>query len=191
MKKLLTIVAMLCVCSSAYAVEYFFDKTVGFWSIYGHPGEKSDTKNLNPACITTAHWDDGSYINLIQDIANGELHIELRNNEWNVGDADLDAAYDLTLNVYNKSSVKSWKANFKFLSKNSIQIRGLDYKTFLPAFMNFSKMVFIMPGTITNAEISLQNSTAAINLMAECLDASKTRKFDPNSTDGSIQKQGV
>lgn len=189
MKKLLTIIATLCVCSSAYAVEYFFDKSVGFWSVYGHPG----TNSLNPACVTTANWDDGSYLNLIQDLKDGELLIELKNNEWDVSDADLTAQYDMTLNMYssNKSKVKSWKVKFNFLSKNTIQIRGLDYKTFLPAFINFGKMILIPPGTMPNAEISLENSSAAVDIMAQCLDASKTHKFDSNSTDGSIQKQGV
>lgn len=191
MKKIVMIIATLCICSSAYAIEFFFEKSVGYWTILGHPGNAE--RKLNPACITTTTWKDGSYLNIIQDLADGELFLEFKSSDWDITDADLNAEYELRINVYtrNKEDVESWPTKFKFLSKNSINIRGLDYKTFLPAFMNYSKMVFIMPGTIPNGQIELQNSTKAIDLMGQCLDAAKIRKFESNTENGSIQKQGV
>lgn len=192
MKK--TIIATIALClaySSAYAVDYFFDKSVGFWSVVGHPGSTDPSNKLNPACIANTKWDDGSYLNLISDLVDGELLIEFKSNEWNITDVDLDKQYELTLNMYtrNKSSVKSWPAKFNFLSKNTIQIRGIDAEAFLPAFVGYNLMVIIPPGTIPNANVGLENSSKAIDLMTQCFDASKSRK--PLTTDNKPLQQGV
>lgn len=184
MKKTLlaSVAALGIMATSALATEYFFDKSVGYWTVIGHPGDAEN--NLNPACITQARWDDGSNFQLIQDLADGELLIEFTNNDWNVeGPYNDGNLLDLTMNMYGRRGVESYNVKFILVDKNTIQIRGIDYKTFLPDFMNYNKMVMIMPGDMQNSEMRLENSTAAIGLMTKCLDES-----DKIGTQKSLEK---
>lgn len=167
MKKLFFIFLFISI-PYAYAVDYFFSERVGVWDIIGHPGDTE--KKLNPACIARTSWQDGSYLLLIQDLKDGELLMEFQNLEWDIS-SDFDKQYPFKINVYSgdKSSARSWDAYFILSNKNTISIRGLDYKEFLPAFMNYSSMKFIMPGNIPNAVVSLENTTKAIGIMTDCL----------------------
>ena len=166
-----TACAMMATATFAGDVKNFYEDAVGYWSIWGHPGNKEE--NLNKACIVSAKWDDGSNFLLIQDLDDGELFIEMTNNEWNIEGPYGDEAgqLELTLNMYKGQKVINNTAYFHLLDKNTIQIRGIDYKKFLPDFMGMSKAVFIMPGTIQNAEIYLENSAKAIESMTKCMDA--------------------
>lgn len=172
MKKTLILCVTLLLTTSAYAVDYFFEKTIGYWSVVGHPGDSSS--NLNPACVSATRWDDGSYINIIQDLKDGELWMEFKNNEWNVeGPYGQDAGQQqLTLNMFKGRSVSSWNVNFLLVNKNTIHIHGLTSK-FIEAFAEYDMMRIIPPGTILNAEVRLQNSRAATTLMGECIKAYK------------------
>lgn len=185
MKKYFILLCLL-FCSSAYATDFFFQKSIGYWTVFGHPGS-FDEKKLNPACILATDWDDGSYVNLIQDLKDGELLLELKNNAWNIGDVDLTKIYEMTLNFYgNDGKVQSWPTRFKFLSKNTVQIRNLDIKNFISDFKEFDKMVFIMPGTITNVTVGLNNSKDAIGIMIQCLDVSKGNRKPSESIQQGI-----
>lgn len=166
MKKYLLIFLLL--STTSFASSFFFEKSVGPWVVLGHPGDKKE--ELNPACIAKTRWEDASELLIIQDLTNGELHLEFKNNEWDISD-EFGKQYELTLNVYakNNSSVKSWQVYFILVNKNSINIRGLDQKSFLNAFMNFATMKFIMPGNIPNAVVDLKNTTKVIDLMTDCL----------------------
>ena len=170
-KMLLATTACAMLVTSAFAdTNRFYEDSVGYWSIWGHPGDAS--QNLNKACITSAFWDDGSQFMLIQDLADGEMLIELTNNEWNIlGPYGEEAGQlELTLNMYKGSKVLSQPAYFVLVDKNTIQIRGIDYKKFLPGFMGKDKIVFIMPGEILNAEVPLENSSKAIQSMTKCIE---------------------
>jgi len=169
-KTLLTTTAIAILTTTAYAAELkkFFDVSVGPWTIIGHTRDA----NLNPACLTITTWRDGSKFLLIQDLADGELYIEFLNNQWNVrGPYGKDAGpLELTMVMYRGNTVvQSWGANFTLTNKNTILIRGIDFRKFLPGFVEMTKIVLIMPGTIPNAEISLNGSARAINLMTRCL----------------------
>lgn len=172
-KMLYTTTACAVMATSAIAeVQYFFQTSVGHWTISGHPGEPS--QNINPACITSTTWQDGSSFLLIQDLADGEMLLELNNNEWNIeGPYNEEAGQlELTMNMYRgRGELESWTAYFVLTDKNTIQIRGMDFKKFLPGFMNKDRIVFVMPGDILNAELNLDNSTRAIGEMTKCLDA--------------------
>lgn len=174
MKKTLlaSVAALSLFTTSAFSIDYWFEKSVGHWEIFGHPGDPST--NVNPACILQTKWQDGSYMLLIQDLMDGEMLIEFTNNDWNVaGPYGEDAIADLTMNMYgSRGSVQSFNVKFILIDKNTIQIRGIDYKSFLPSFMNFNKMVLIMPNDIQNSEVLLENSTNAIGIMTQCLDES-------------------
>ena len=185
MKKTLlaSVAALGIMATSASAIDYWFEKSVGHWEIFGHPGDPEN--NLNPGCILQTKWEDGSYMLLIQDLSSGEMLIEFTNNDWNVaGPYGSDNVLDLTMNMYGRrGGVQSYNVKFFLIDKNTIQIRGIDYKTFLPSFMNYNKMVLIMPGDIQNSEVPLENSTNAVNIMGQCLDAA-----DQGATQKSLEK---
>lgn len=180
-KALLTTTAciMLATSSLAEGVQHFYSDSVGYWSIWGHPGDPSE--NLNKACVTSAVWDDGSQFMLIQDLVDGEMLLELTNNEWNItGPYGEEAGQlELTVNMYKGSKVLSQTAYFVLVDKNTIQIRGIEYKKFLPGFMGKDRLVFVMPGDILNAEIALQNSSKAIQSMTKCIEQSENVETPP------------
>jgi hypothetical protein len=195
-KMLLTTAACAMMVTSAFATTNFYEDSVGYWSIWGHPGDAS--QNLNKACIVSMKWDDGSTFLLIQDLVDGELLIEVNNNEWNIEGPYEDEAgqLELTLNMYKgRDGVTSTAAYFTLLDKNTIQIRGIDYKKFLPNFMGMDRALFIMPGTIQNAEIPLQNSAKAIQSMTNCMDAGEKSvpldKFEKQKPKATGPEQGA
>ena len=180
-KMLLTTTACAMLVTSALAnTNHFYNDSIGYWSIWGHPGDSS--QELNKACITSATWDDGSQFMLIQDLVDGERLMELTNNEWNIVGPYQDEAgqLELTLNMYKGSKVLSQPAYFVLVDKNTIQIRNIDYKKFLPGFMGKDRLVFIMPGDILNAEIQLKDSSKAIQSMTKCIDAAANVETPPS-----------
>ena len=182
-KALLTTTACLLLATSAFSSDSrrFFESTVGPWTVIGHLGDSKN--NVNPACVTHTRWRDGSEFYLIQDLADGELYIDFTNNQWNVrGPYGKDAGnLELTINMYRGNTVvESWNAYFTLVDKNTIQVRGIDFRKFLPGFVNMTKIVMVMPGTIPNAEISLSNSGRAVNLMTRCMQESD--RFIDNKT---------
>lgn len=168
MRRLMLIAGLLATLPAQANDETFFNDVSGSWSVYGHSGNE----NLNPACVAETKWDDGSRLQIIQDLKDGELYINFNNNQWNV-EGPYNTQHELTMNMYGKKGVESWTATFNLSTKNSIQIRGIDYKSFLPAFMGYNKMVLIMPGTVENAEVSLVGSAAAVRLMAGCIESAE------------------
>lgn len=164
MKKFLTATAMSLALVAPALADNFFDTSVGYWRVFGFPGDGE----TNPSCIASASWDDGSSFLLIQDLADGELLLEMNNNGWNV-EGPYETTHNMTLNMYSNGSVQSWQAVFNLVDKNTIQIRGLDHEKFLKSFMSYDKMVMIMPGTVENAEVQLRDSRKAVNLMGQCM----------------------
>lgn len=175
---------------TAFSANYFYEQQVGFWTVYGHPGNQES--KLNPACIAQTTWKDGSYFLMISDLTDKELHLEFKNNEWDIQDK-FGQEFELTLNVYtsNDSDVQSWKAYFWLVDKNTIKIRGLDPKTFLPAFMNYSRMKFIMPGTITNASVDLKNTTKVVGLLVDCIKVAEKGIPQQNQSDSLNSKMDM
>jgi hypothetical protein len=163
-KKMLMATAMSLALVTPTFADNFFDQSVGYWRVFGFSGD-SET---NPSCIASASWDDGSTFLLIQDLADGELLLEMNNNIWNV-EGPYGNSHQMTLNMYSGNRVESWQATFTLIDKNTIQIRGLDHEKFLKAFTVYDKMVMIMPGTVENAEVQLKNSRNAVGLMGQCL----------------------
>ena len=167
----------------------FFDNSVGIWSVIGlHASSENGT---NPACIAATSWEDGSYFNLIQDLADGELFIEFTNNDWNVTGPYNEGFLDMTMNFYGNNRVDSRKVKFKLTDKNTIMIHGIDHKTFIPLFMNYSKIVMIMPGDISNSEIPLKDSTRAMNLLTQCLKQSEKETLTAPTNSGGTMQQGI
>lgn len=167
---LLSLTATAFFASAAFAQMLFFQTQVRDWKVFGKPQQE----HLNPSCNGEKGYQDGSFFSIIKDLADGELYILFHNVTWNI--TDNPGNYQMRINFYKGNSVFSLTANYELLNKNTLRIRAIDPSKFLPAFMDFSRMVFIMPGTIQNAEISLAGTTAVVAAMSECVDQYKPTK---------------
>jgi hypothetical protein len=149
--------------SAAFAQMTFYQSTIRDWSIMGKPRENQ----LNPSCSAEVKYQDGSFFTLLKDLADGELYILFRNVQWNISDDP--GNYQMRINFYNGNRVVSLDAVYELLNKNTLRIRGINPERFLPLFVDFSRMLFIMPGNIQNAQVSLTGTSAVVAAMSECM----------------------
>lgn len=157
--------------STAFAGEPFFKVDVRPGPYYVH-GVKADTEtNSNPACYAEVTWRDGSKFQLIRDLADGELYIFFQNMTWNISDAP--GVYRLRANFHRNGSVNGLNFEYNLVNKNTIVIRNIKKDMFLPLFTGNQKMLFVMPGTIQNAELDLTGSTRTLNEISNCVDAAR------------------
>lgn len=175
MKKVLmsTIAAVAMFVSSSAVIaqpEFFrYDVTNSPWMVYGVLGDKANRQN--PACYGEIMWRDGSRLQLIRDLEDGELYIVFTNNEWNIGDATgSDKVYTARVNFRSsRGDVSGMNFDYHLISKNKIVIRGIVKEKFVNLFMDNSKMVFVMPGNIQNAEVDLTGSSRVMQQIAQCI----------------------
>lgn len=144
----------------------FYDKSLpGGWQVFGDAGDKE----RNPGCVIGLTYGDGSQIQLIRDLKDGELYIWFKNNEWNIGDP-VDTAYPMRINFYNsRGDVIGGNFQYQLVNKNTIVIRGLNIDDFIPPFMEMGTMKFIMEGNIENAIIPLEGTREGIKYLADCI----------------------
>lgn len=162
MKYIITLFVSLFLTTSVFAESLFFKGQNNGWDVNGiHQRDK-----LNPVCRADKNYNDGSQFSLIKDLADNELYIVLVNNSWNI--ADPPGQYSARINFHSGSRVTGAQMTYELLNKNTIRVRNIVQNRFVPDFMNYSKMVVIMPGTIPNAEINLTGSSNMISLMAQC-----------------------
>ena len=179
MKKTLSVVAAVALAftTSVFAGELFYDKPANdkqVWGVFGDKGSDS----LNPACVAELGFNDGSYVQIIKDLANGEVYIWLKNNAWEIQD-EVNQYYDLELNfTFTDGSVVNVPMQYLLLNKNTIILPQLNDENFLGALATAKEFKLIMPGTIQNAYIGLDGSTDALTLIGACMDAAKKIKFD-------------
>jgi len=163
MKRLFASVALFLFLTTTCSAEIFFKRNEKLWTVYGIQNEV----NKNPACIAQQSWKDGSSIQLIKDLSDGELYIAMINNEWQI--TDPPGKYNMQVTVYTREEVTStFTFEYTLIPKNHIVIRNIFEKDFIPNFVSASKLRFIMPGTIPNADINLQGSKAAIESIIDC-----------------------
>lgn len=161
---------LISISTTSYAESLFFKGQNNGWEVNGiHQREK-----LNPVCRADKNYNDGSQFSLIKDLADNELYIVLVNNSWNI--TDPPGQYSARINFHSGNRVSGAQMTYELLNKNTIRVRNIVQNRFVPDFMNYSKMVVIMPGTIPNAEINLSGSSNMISLMAQC-----TRVYVPGN----------
>jgi hypothetical protein len=146
-----------------FAQTTFFQTSVRDWIVYGN----DQNGPLHPTCNGEKKFQDGSFFTLIKDLADGELYILFHNVTWNITDSP--GNYQMRINFYRGNSVTSQTATYELLNKNTLRIRSIDPSRFLPSFMEHQKMVFIMPGSISNAEILLNGSLNVVSAMSDCM----------------------
>ena len=180
MKKLVsaTLAAMLFTSSAFAASQQFFNVDVRPGPYYVYGVTSNGQANDNPACYAEINWRDGSRFQLIRDLADGELYIFLRNNTWNI--TDPPGNYRMRINFQNRSGgISGLNFEYRLINKNTIVIRNIIKEQFLPLFANNSKAVFVMPGSIQNAEIDLTGSSRTLSEISNCVDAARSVDLYP------------
>lgn len=179
MLKVITfVIALFVSTTSSFAQQHlFFRQVVGNWEVFGHKG--SDT--LNPACVINRDWQDGSSVQVIYDLKDGELYLRIKNTQWNIGDpvgnyGDTANTSPAQMIFVGNSNTNNSNVIYSLVSKNIINIRHLKPVVFLKDFASQSKFQLVMPGTITNVSFDLQQSNSAVELLVACIDVSTNVK---------------
>lgn len=167
-----TLAAMLFSSSAFAANQTFFREDVrpGPYYVYGVTADAE--KNDNPACYAEVTWRDGSKFQLIRDLADGELYIFFQNITWNIADAP--GNYRMRINFFNRNNqINGLNFEYKLINKNTIVIRNIIKEQFLPLFTGNSRALFIMPGSIQNAELDLTGSAKTLSEISRCIDVAR------------------
>lgn len=170
--------AMLFTSSALAAGQEFYNVDVrpGPYFVKGVTAD-TDDGNGNPACYAEVTWRDGSRFQLIRDLADGELYIFFRNNTWNISDAP--GVYQMRANFQRNGNVSGLNFQYNLVNKNTIVIRNIIKEQFLPLFSGNQRMVFVMPGSIQNAEVDLTGSARALSEVSNCVDAARSVDLYP------------
>lgn len=168
-----TLAAMLFSSSAFAANQTFFREDVrpGPFYVYGVTADP-EKENDNPACYAEIGWRDGSKFQLIRDLADGELYIFMQNMTWNISDPV--GNYRMRINFHNRSGqITGLNFEYRLINKNTIVIRNIIKEQFLPLFSGNSRAVFVMPGSIQNAELDLTGSSKTLSEISRCVDAAR------------------
>lgn len=171
------VTALSLVASHATAAETFFSTKVGQWTVFGN--HKDGQKN--PVCLAETTWKDGSKFQLIKDLTDGELYVWFQNLQWNIGD-EVGKTYRMKMTAYSRNDAVSGDFEFLLVNKNTIVIPALQKGDFAEVFMVANKMMFYMPGTISNAELPLWDSKNAAATIARCIESYKPASMKPKGT---------
>lgn len=146
----------------------FFSEVVtpGTFSVYGNA--KDASINRNPTCFIENRWRDGSIFQLSLDLGTNEMWIYFKNLSWNIGDAPAEYTGNLTFRK-NGRVVDGAPIFYDLVNKNTIVLRNINKELFLKSFSENDLMVFVMPGNISNAELSLLGSATALETLRQCV----------------------
>lgn len=181
MKKILLASFLMATTAVAASADTFYEKQTGNWFVFGDRGDQE----LNPACVISYEWQDGSEFQLIYDLQERVLDIWFENFEWNISDpADRTYSMDMVI-VGNGNNMTNGEMQYYLEDKNSIYISDIQpIGTFLESFSAFNELRFIMPGNIENAYLDLEGSRNASTLFLECVDKGVQLKL--NKTNESV-----
>ena len=102
--------------SSSFADELFFSSKINN-SNYFVVGVKG-SEDKNPFCAIVNEWQDGSMIQFIKDLNDGEFYIHFKNNEWTITDPPNTKGM-LRANFYRNRNLVGLDYNFVLLNKNT------------------------------------------------------------------------
>lgn len=178
-----TLAAMLFTSSAFAASQQFFSVDVRPGAFYAFGVTANAEKNENPACYAEVNWRDGSRFQLIRDLADGELYIFFRNVTWNINDPA--GLYQMRMNFHRNGNITGLNFQYNLINKNTIVIRNIKKDQFLPLFTGNQKMLFVMPGSIQNAELDLTGSSRALAEVSNCVDAARSVDLYPEGEVGT------
>jgi hypothetical protein len=163
MKKLIAAL-LICLSTSAAALDSFFYKEAGYWTVYGIAEEDK------VSCVAKTIGLNDQHFLIAQNITTGEFYAELKNDNWKFegsGTVFLTFSNDKV----NKGNKKELSATFEKVTDTIIQIRMLERGIFLPPFVEFDKLSFLFQGD-ASISVGLKNSRASIVQMGKCIEAS-------------------
>ena len=163
----------------------FFARSVDeVWMVNGVTYPENPDKN--PTCFADRVYNDGSRFQLSKDLANNELYIWFKNNTWEIkGPFGPKTSYPVRINIFDSRNqiIGGGDMKFSVLAKNIITLRRMSEKAFLEVFFRGDKLVFVMPGTVPNATVTLNGAAKRmVRALSECVkafgsvDTSKKRK---------------
>lgn len=179
-----TLAAMIFTSSAFAAGQEFYNVDVrpGPYYVKGVTAD-TDGGSGNPACYAEVNWRDGSRFQLIRDLADGELYIFFRNSTWNI--ADPAGTYQLRANFHRNGAISGLNFQYTLVNKNTIVIRNIRKEQFLPLFNSNQRMIFVMPGSIQNAEVDLTGSSRALTEISNCVEAARRVDLYPEGGSGT------
>lgn len=152
----------------------FYEKMVGKnttdkggWLVSGNTGDSDE----NAGCGMLTDWNDGSYFVLIKDLIDSDLYIRIKNNQWNI--SDKPGIYKLRMNFkYSNGAVKGEDTEYVLGTKNSIAIPDISKKR-IEYLYDAIELQLVMPGTIQNMSIPLNNTREAMKYLSDCIKKSE------------------
>jgi hypothetical protein len=177
-----TLAAMLFSSSAFAASQQFFNEDVrpGPFYVYGVTADP-EKENDNPACYAEVRWRDGSKFQLIRDLADSELYIFMQNMTWNISDPP--GNYRMRINFHNRNGqISGLNFEYRLINKNTIVIRNIIKEQFIPLFTSNSKAIFVMPGSIQNAELDLTGSSKTLSEVSRCVEVARGVDLYPEQT---------
>lgn len=170
LKRLISFAAAVCLSTTALADPFYGHNAAQKWYVFGHTTESE----LNASCVARTTWLDGSVFSLIQDLVDGEMYIVFTNNQWQIAE-EPGTTGQIRVNFHGARNeiVGSGTMQFQLLNKNTIRIREIYQQKFLPDFAAAHRMIFVMPGTVSNAGVPLEGTRMAIESLFQCISASK------------------
>lgn len=179
MKKILAFALLIATSTASLAQGYFYNKNIPGWTIVG----RQKQNELNAVCAIEKVWNDGSLFTVFKDLNDGELYFLMTNNSWEI--RDNPGLYTMRMNFhYSNGTVNGGIISYELLSKNTIRVRNLKANVFLNDFVGAKTLKFVMPGTIMNIEIPLNNSSIGIENMVDCVNSFKSvREFNSKGLD--------
>lgn len=189
-----TVMTMIIATSAAFSQEnpIFFRQAVGNWVVLGHKGD--DT--IRPACVIGRHWTDGSSLQLIFDLSDGEFYVRVENTVWEIGDPPgsygnrpgTNPAKIVFLGSRGNSNADVY---YELHSKNLVLIRHLNSGPFMRDFSSANRFKIIMPGNIQNVDIDLNDSSSAAEVLVSCLETSNKVQLKGPTENPKKKEQGA
>jgi len=167
MMKILTTIAFVStlMVGTAQAEVFYSSDQVGVWETFGTTGNGE----LNPACVALSEWDDGSDIQFTKDLASQELYIRIYNVNWDMSD-EPGTEVEVRINFWKDDRfVEGGTTSMIIINHNTVVVPWLEATKFTPDFMENHVMKFVMPGEVSNIQVSLDGSSAAVVNMAKCM----------------------
>tara|TARA_R110000772_G_scaffold99174_3_gene198877 strand:- start:7042 stop:7602 length:561 start_codon:yes stop_codon:yes gene_type:complete len=166
MKTFLTAIALVStlLVGAAQAEVFYAGEKSGIWQTFGLTGDGS-----NPVCLAMAEWPDGSDIQYVKDLADGELYVRIYNVDWDITDSP-GTEVQARVNFYKDDQFTAGgTAPLIVVNHNTVVLANLEPTKFTPAFMENHVMRVVMPGTTSNIAVALNGSSDAVMNMAECM----------------------
>ncbi len=176
MVKLLTgiCLALGLMVSEARSDNFFVSQLKG-WTVHGNEG----TDKINPGCNMRQTYVDGSFFNIVKDLADGELYFVIKNVAWNFKYKPGSAQkFGLLIRAGEQELLKLPEASFVVIDKNTLVLPELT-EEFIQAVAVEGSLIVLMPKGIDSPDIPLDGAVVALKAMVECITKSRGIVLSP------------